>query len=37
MATIGSTALTYGDWAKRVDDNYRIASPKTILSQVQYR
>ena len=26
MATIGSNALTYSDWAKRVDDGGRIAS-----------
>ena len=33
MATIGSTALTYADWAKRVDDGYKIASIIEILSQ----
>jgi hypothetical protein len=33
MATIGSTALTYADWAKRVDDNYRIATIIELLSQ----
>jgi hypothetical protein len=33
MAVIGSTALTYADWAKRVDDNYRIASIIELLSQ----
>ena len=33
MAIQGSTALTYADWAKRVDDGYRIASIIEILSQ----
>jgi len=35
MATlnIGSTALTYGDWAKRIDDGYRVASIIELLSQ----
>jgi hypothetical protein len=33
MATIGATALTYADWAKRVDDGYHIASIIEILSQ----
>ena len=33
MATIGSVALTYADWAKRVDDGYRIASIIELLSQ----
>src|SRR5271166_5494536 len=33
MATIGSTALTYADWAKRMDDGYRIASIIELLSQ----
>jgi hypothetical protein len=33
MATIGSTALTYADWAKRVDDGYRIARIIELLSQ----
>jgi hypothetical protein len=33
MATIGSTALTFADWAKRLDDDYRIASIIEILSQ----
>jgi hypothetical protein len=32
MATIGSNALTYADWAKRVDDGYRIASIIELLS-----
>jgi hypothetical protein len=33
MATIGSTALTYADWAKRLDDNYRVAMIIELLSQ----
>jgi hypothetical protein len=33
MATIGSVALTYADWAKRVEDGYRIASIIELLSQ----
>jgi major capsid protein gp7 len=33
MATIGSTALTYADWAKRLDDNYRVARIIELLSQ----
>jgi hypothetical protein len=33
MATLGSTALTYADWAKRVDDGYRIATIIELLSQ----
>lgn len=33
MATIGSTALTYADWAKRMDDNYRVAMIIELLSQ----
>ena len=33
MATIGSTALTYADWSKRLDDNYRIAMIIELLSQ----
>ena len=33
MATIGATALTYADWAKRMDDGYRIASIIELLSQ----
>jgi hypothetical protein len=32
-ATIGSTALTYADWARRIDDDYHIASIIEILSQ----
>src|SRR6266704_2349665 len=33
QATIGSVALTYADWAKRLDDGYRIASIIELLSQ----
>jgi hypothetical protein len=33
MAAIGSLALTYADWAKRVDDGYRIANIIELLSQ----
>jgi hypothetical protein len=33
MATVGATALTYADWAKRVDDDYKIASIIELLSQ----
>ncbi len=33
MATIGNTALTYADWAKRMDDNYRVANIIELLSQ----
>ena len=33
MATIGSTALTYADWAKRMSDGYRVASIIELLSQ----
>jgi hypothetical protein len=33
MATIGSTALTYADWAKRMDDGYRVATIIELLSQ----
>jgi hypothetical protein len=33
MATLGTTALTYADWAKRVDDGYKIASIVELLSQ----
>lgn len=32
-STTGSTALTYADWAKRLDDNYRIATIIELLSQ----
>jgi len=33
MATIGALALTYGDWAKRMDDGYRVATIIELLSQ----
>ena len=33
MAIIGATALTYADWAKRMDDGYRVASIIELLSQ----
>lgn len=33
MAIIGNTALTYADWAKRMDDGYRVASIIELLSQ----
>jgi hypothetical protein len=33
MATIGASALTYADWAKRLDDNYKIARIIELLSQ----
>ena len=33
MATIGSTALTYADWAKRMDDGYKVAAIIELLSQ----
>lgn len=33
MATLGATALTYADWAKRVDDGYKIAVIIELLSQ----
>jgi hypothetical protein len=33
MATVGATALTYMDWAKRLEDNYRVASIVELLSQ----
>src|SRR6516225_8589823 len=33
MATIAATALTYADWAKRLDDNYKIATIIELLSQ----
>jgi hypothetical protein len=33
MATVGSTALTYADWAKRTDDGYKIARIIELLSQ----
>lgn len=33
MAIIGSTALTYADWAKRINDNGRVATIIELLSQ----
>lgn len=33
MATLGTNALTYADWAKRVEDNYKIATIIELLSQ----
>jgi hypothetical protein len=33
MATIGATALTYADWAKRLDDGYHVATIIELLSQ----
>jgi hypothetical protein len=33
MAVLGTNVLTYADWAKRVDDNYRIATIVELLSQ----
>jgi len=33
MATIGAAALTYADWAKRMDDGYRVAVIIEMLSQ----
>jgi hypothetical protein len=33
MATIGSLALTYADWAKRMDDGFRVATIIELLSQ----
>lgn len=33
MATIGTTALTLADWAKRMDDGYKVASIIELLSQ----
>lgn len=33
MATLGNTALTYADWAKRIEDGYKIASIIELLSQ----
>jgi len=33
MATLSTTALTYADWAKRVDDGYKIAMIIELLSQ----
>lgn len=33
MATIGNVALTYADWAKRLDDGYHVATIIALLSQ----
>jgi hypothetical protein len=33
MATLGSTALTYADWAKRMDDGIKVAQIIELLSQ----
>ena len=33
MATLSSTALTLADWAKRLDDGYKVASIIELLSQ----
>ena len=33
QAIIGSTALTYADWTKRMDDGYRVATIIELLSQ----
>ena len=33
MATVGAQALTYADWAKRMDDGYRVARIIELLSQ----
>jgi len=33
MAAIGSLALTYADWAKRLEDGYRVANIIELLSQ----
>src|SRR5438552_18710340 len=33
MATLGATALTYADWAKRMDDGYHVAVIIELLSQ----
>ena len=33
QAVVGSVALTYADWAKRLDDGYRIANIIELLSQ----
>lgn len=33
MATLGTTVLTYADWAKRLEDGYKIASIVELLSQ----
>src|SRR6266404_1348125 len=33
MAIVGATALTYADWAKRMDDGYKVAAIIEMLSQ----
>jgi len=33
MAVIGANALTYADWAKRMDDGYHVASIIELMSQ----
>src|SRR5215469_13966917 len=33
MAVLGTTALTYADWAKRMDDDYKVATIVELLSQ----
>ena len=33
MATIGNLALTYADWAKRMDEGYKVAAIIELLSQ----
>src|SRR3974390_2383640 len=33
MAVLGTTALTYADWAKRLEDDYKIATIIELLSQ----
>ena len=33
MAVLSSTALTLADWAKRLDDNYKVATIVELLSQ----
>ena len=33
MAVLGTTALTYADWAKRLEDDYKIATIVELLSQ----
>src|SRR6267154_6675013 len=35
MAIIGTTAITYADWAKRLDDGYKIATIIELLSQTK--
>src|SRR6266704_3787458 len=33
MAILGATALTYADWAKRLEDNFKVATIIELLSQ----